>query len=231
LFAVPIFAQSILHFTAQQTGLLLLPSALASAFTMQLAARLMRRFDPRRVLVAGGLILTFSLAWLGQLSVNTGESDLFWPLFVRAIGTVLMFLPLSFSTIAPIPKHDVSKATGFFNLTRQLGGSMGVALLSTVLDRRMLFHRSVLSQHLAADDPQVIERVNQLTQLYSSQGASEPTAHARALSTLGGAVQQQASVLSFNDTFHIVAALVLVFLPLVFLLGKPGASTNVSDVH
>lgn len=231
LFAVPIFATSILHFTAQQTGLLLMPGALASAFTMQIASRLVRRFDPRRVLVAGGLILVVSLAWLGQLSPFTGSGDLFWPLLVRAIGTVLMFLPLNLSTIGPIPTHDVAKATGIFNLTRQLGGSIGVALLSTVLDRRMVFHRDVLTSHLPASDPHVIERVAQLTQLYVSKGASEPVAHARALATLDGVVQQQASVLSFNDTFYIVAALVLAFLPLVFLLGKPAHDASPADVH
>lgn len=231
LFAVPIFATSILHFTAQQTGLLLMPGAIASAFTMQIASRLVQRFDPRRVLIAGGLILVGSLMWLGQLSPVTGDDDLFWPLLVRAIGTVLMFLPLNLATIGPIPKHDVAKAAGIFNLTRQLGGSIGVALLSTVLDRRIVFHRSVLSSHLGASDPQVVERVQQLTQLYMSKGASEPVAHAQALSTLNGLVQQQASVLSFNDTFYIVAALVLAFLPLVLLLGKPPSHARPVDAH
>jgi len=231
LFAVPIFATSILHFTAQQTGLLLMPGAIASALTMQVASRLVQRFDPRRVLVAGGLILVISLAWLGQLSPVTGDDDLFWPLLVRAIGTVLMFLPLNLSTIGPIPKEDVAKATGIFNLTRQLGGSIGVALLSTVLDRRMIFHRDVLASHLSANDPHVVERVAQLTGVYMSKGASEPVAHARALTTLDGLVQQQASVLSFNDTFYIVAGLVLAFLPLVFLLGKPPKDATPADVH
>ena len=231
LFAVPIFATSILHFTAQQTGLLLMPGALVSAMAMQLAARLSRRFDPRRVLVAGGLILVFSLGWLGQLSPATGERDLLWPLLVRALGTVLMFLPLNLSTIGPIPKADVSKATGIFNLTRQLGGSMGVALLSTVLDRRVAFHREVLTSHVSATDPLVSERLDQLSQLYGSQGASASEAHAQALTALDGLVQQQASILSFNDTFFLVALLVLASLPLVFLLGKPTEDTDVAELH
>jgi MFS transporter, DHA2 family, multidrug resistance protein len=231
LFAVPIFTQSILHFTAQQVGLLMMPGALLSAVTMQLASRLVQIYDPRRVLVVGGLVLVSSLAWLGQLSPNTGAGDLFWPLMVRAFGTVLMFLPLNLSTIGPIPTHEVAKATGIFNLTRQLGGSIGVALLSTVLDRRMVFHRNVLTSHMSADDPRVVERVQQLTQLYASHGSSQEVAHQQALSTLQGMVQQQASVLSFNDTFYIVATLVLVFLPLVFMLGKPAANVDLSEAH
>jgi DHA2 family multidrug resistance protein len=231
MFAVPIFAQSILHFTSQQTGLLMMPGAIMSAVSMQLAGRLSRRYDPRRVLCAGGLILAGSLLWVGTLSVNTGESDLIWPLLVRALGTSLMFVPLNLSAISPIPRHDVAKATGIFNLTRQLGGSIGVALLSTILDRRMLFHRNIISSHLSVDDPHVMERVNQLTQLYVSHGSSEPVAHQQALQTLTGMVQQQASVLSFNDTFYIVAGLVLLFLPLIFLLGKPPANAKMVDVH
>jgi DHA2 family multidrug resistance protein len=231
MFAVPIFAQSILHFTSQQTGLLMMPGAIMSALSMQVAGRLSRRFDPRRVLFVGGLVLVGSLMWVGTLSMNTGEDDLFWPLLVRAFGTALMFVPLNLSSIGPIPRHDVSKATGIFNLTRQLGGSIGVALLSTILDRRMAFHRSIVSSHLTVDDPRVMERLSQLTAMFASRGSSEPVARQQALTMLQSMVQQQASVLSFNDTFYVVAALVLVFLPLVFLLGKPGTGAAVTDAH
>ena len=231
MFAVPIFAQSILHFTSEQTGLLLLPGAIASAVTMVIASRVVRRFDPRRVLACGGLTLVGSMLWLGQLTVSTGQSQLLWPLLLRAVGTVFMFLPLNLSTIGPIPRHDVAKATGFFNLTRQLGGSIGVALLSTVLDRRIAFHRAALVSHVTPGDPQALERISQLTHTFMARGASEQVAHAQALATLDGLVQRQASVLSFNDTFFVTSALVLVFLPLVFLLGKPASSADVSAAH
>ncbi|HEY2734939.1 MAG TPA: DHA2 family efflux MFS transporter permease subunit, partial [Polyangiales bacterium] len=107
LFAIPIFAQSILHFTAQQTGLLLLPGALASAVAMPIAARVVRKVDPRMMLVVGGLILVLALWQFTALSPLTGEGDLFVPLIVRSIGTVCMFLPLNLATIGPIPKQDV----------------------------------------------------------------------------------------------------------------------------
>jgi DHA2 family multidrug resistance protein len=232
MFAVPIFSQSIMRYTSEQTGLLLLPGALASAVTMIVASRvIMPRFDPRKVLFAGGLVLVVSLVWLGRLSPETGEAQLFWPLIVRSVGTVLMFLPLTLSAIGPIPREDVAAATGFFNLTRQLGGSVGVAFLSTILDRRVAFHRGALVAHLSDADPRTLERVAQLSHLYTSHGASESVAHAQALSTLDGLVQRQASVLGFNDTFYVVALLVLVFLPLVMLLGKPKSGASVAGAH
>jgi DHA2 family multidrug resistance protein len=231
MFAVPIFAQSILRFTSEQTGLLLLPGAIASAVTMVIASRVVRRFDPRIVLTCGGLTLVSSMLWLGQLSVSTGQSQLFGPLLLRAVGTVFMFLPLNLATIGPIPRQDVAKATGFFNLTRQLGGSIGVALLSTVLDQRMAFHRANLVSHLTPGDPQAVERISQLGHVFGAQGASDPTAHAQALGLLDGMVQRQASVLSFNDTFFVTSALVLMFLPLVLLLGKPSGEADLSAAH
>jgi DHA2 family multidrug resistance protein len=199
--------------------------------TMIVAARLVRMFDPRYVLVVGGLTLTLSLSQLGHLSVSTGESQLFWPMIIRAIGTVLMFLPLNLSTIGPIPRQDVAAATGFFNLTRQLGGSIGVAMLSGVLDHRMAFHRATLVEHMTTTDPRVFDRVATLERMFTSHGYAASEAHVRALAMLDGALQRQASVLSFNDTFWVTALLVVSFLPLVFLLGKPPRGAAVAGAH
>src|SRR5205085_522713 len=149
------------------------------------------------------------------------EADLFGPLLVRAIGTVMMFLPLNLATLGPIPRHEASAASGFFNLTRQLGGSIGVALLTTLLTTRQAFHRAVLVEKVGVGDALTLERVQQLSGRFTSLGFSAHDAHERALAMLDGIVNQQASVLSFADTFWAVAALVLVCLPLIALLGKP----------
>jgi DHA2 family multidrug resistance protein len=215
LFAIPIFAQSVLHLTAQQTGLLLLPSALTSAAMMPIAARVVRKVDPRMMLVVGGLILAFALWQLTRLSPLTG----------------FMFLPLNLASIGPIPKRDLSKATAFFNLTRQLGGSLGVAVLSTVLDHRSAFHRAVLVGHVSVDDPRTLDRLKLLTAGFQRAGATYQVAHDRALWVLNAAINQQAAVMSFGDTFWITAALVLAFLPLVVLLGKPSGAPSPADAH
>jgi len=152
-------------------------------------------------------------------------------MMIRAIGTVLMFLPLNLATIGPLPTSEVGAATGFFNLTRQLGGSIGVAMLSTILADRMAFHRASLVEHLVSTDPNVLARMTALEQMFASKGSSAAEAHARALSVLDGMVNRQASVLSFNDTFFVTACLVLAFLPLVFLLGKPPRGAAAPAAH
>ena len=96
---------------------------------------LLKTLDPRIALVIGaGVSGSGARSRVSNLSPQTGADDLFWPLIIRSFGTVLMFLPLSMATLGPIPKKDISAATGFYNLTRQLGGSIGVALLTTLLD-------------------------------------------------------------------------------------------------
>jgi DHA2 family multidrug resistance protein len=232
LFAVPIFAQSIMHYTAQQTGMLLLPGALASAVAFPLAARLIGKMDPRALLVTGALVLASAVIALSELSPATGAGDLFWPLIVRSFGTVLMFLPLSLATLGPVPKKEVGAASAFFNLTRQLGGSIGVALLTTLLARRNMWHRTVLVEKLVAGSVGVEQRVQQMVGGLTAGGLDPVAAKQRALMSLSGIVNQQASVLSFGDTFRATAALIFCTLPLVLLLGKPSRGAEpISGSH
>ncbi|HMV69158.1 MAG TPA: DHA2 family efflux MFS transporter permease subunit [Myxococcota bacterium] len=225
LFCVPIFAQTQLRFTSEQTGWLLLPGALASAVAIQVAGRAARRSDPRLVLVGGASVLIVSLVWIaGLMSPQTSEDDLYWPLIVRSIGTVLMFLPLQLAAIGSVPRPHIAAATGIFNLMRQLGGSVGVAALATVLDRRITFHAQVVGDHLVATDPRVLERVAALTRGFAVHDPAR--AHAQALAALSMQVRSQASVLAFADTFLITAGLLVLTLPLVALLKAPTAAVE-----
>ena len=226
LFAVPIFAQSILHYTSQQTGMLLLPSAIASALCMPIAAKLLGKFDPRALLVVGACIMLLALSRLTKLSPLTGEGDLMVPLIIRSFGTVLMFLPLNMATLSPIPKKEISAAAGFFSLTRQLGGSVGVALLTTLLADRQAFHRAILVEKLPADAPATLERLRVLAGAMMARGFDAQNAHDKALKLLDGAVSLQAAVMSFGDTFWATGALILFTLPLVLLLGKGGGKVE-----
>ena len=220
LFAVPLFAQTVLRYTSQQTGMLLLPGALASAIVMPIAGKAVTKVDARVLLVGGTLVLVVAILELTRLNPLTSESELAVPLVVRAFGTVFMFMPLSMATLGPIPKEDVGKATGFFSLTRQLGGSIGVAMLSALLDARTAFHRNVLVEKLDTWGPRTVERLSILTQGFVARGFELDDARAKALALLDGSVNLQALVMSFGDTFWVTALIVVATLPLVLLLGK-----------
>ncbi|HVW24268.1 MAG TPA: DHA2 family efflux MFS transporter permease subunit [Polyangiaceae bacterium] len=229
VFAIPLFAQTMLGFTSEQTGMLLLPSALASAVAMPLAGRVLKVVEARIALLGGATFLVLALFWLSDLSPQTGEGDLYWPLIIRSFGTVMMFLPLTLAALGPIPKEDISKATGFFSLTRQLGGSIGVALLTTLLARRETFHRSVLIEKVSANSALALERLASFRAMFMSKGSTFDDAQAKAMALLDRSVEAQALVMSFTDTFVATGILIIVCLPLVALLGKGKGAAPVSD--
>jgi len=140
-----------------------------------------------------------------------------------------MFLPLTMATIGPLPKKDVAAGTGFFSLTRQMGGSIGVAILTVFLQRREAFHRTVLVEKVVQGDAYVEQRLGLMAAAFRSNGAGALAARQKAVGILDGAVSLQAAVMSFGDTFWATAVLILATLPLVLLLGKPSKGRSAID--
>ena len=231
LFAVPIFAQSVLQFTATQTGLLLAPGAIASAIVMVLLGKLSSKIDARLLIAAGAVGTALVMFQLSNITPQTGTDDLFWPLVERGAVTVLMFLPLSLATLGSLPKQDVSAGSGFYNLTRQLGGSVGIALLTTLLDRREAFHRAVLVENVSLYNLETNQRLDLFTGAFQSRGMDATTAHQQALAAIDQLVNTQAAVLSFADIFRVVGVAFLCSLPLLLFLGKGGAGRSAPAVH
>jgi DHA2 family multidrug resistance protein len=231
LFAVPIFAQSVLGFTATQTGLLLAPGALASATGMILLGKLSNIVDPRFLIIIGAVGSSGVMFQLATITPQSGTDDLFWPLVCRGGFTVFMFLPLSLAVLGPLPKQDISAGSGFYNLTRQLGGSIGIALLTTLLDRRETFHRNILLAKLSAYDPETHQRLDLLNQLLQSQGMNVARAKQQALTLLSQTVDTQAAVLSYADCFRVVGIGFLCSLPLLLFLGKGRAGAKAPVGH
>ena len=231
LFAVPIFCQSMLGFSAQQTGLLLAPSALVSVFAFPVIAKLNGKIDARVLICIGAGIIVSSMVSLQYLTPQSGTDDIFWPLIVRGIGTSFMFLPITLATMGPIPKEEVSAASGFFNLMRQLGGSIGIAILTTLLASREAFHRNVLVEKLGAVVPEVGHRVGQFAAGFAAKGFDPVTARRMAQLALDGLVSKQAAVMSFGDIFHLVGWAFIATLPLVLLLGSGKGKKLVGAAH
>ena len=232
LFAIPVFAQSILQFTATKTGLLLLPGALASGAMMILVGRLASKYDPRIFLGMGYLLMAINMFDLSHINPTTTAESLFWPLLLRGIATVMMFLPLSLATFAPIPRQDISAASGFYNLTRQIGGSIGIAFLTTFLAQQENIHRSNLVERINPYNPVFQQYLHSLTAMFQNKGASADIAQQQAYHSIDQMVSLQAAVISYGSIFHIVGIAFLVCLPLLFLLGKPPENgAPAPDVH
>ncbi|MCP6757886.1 MAG: DHA2 family efflux MFS transporter permease subunit [Fischerella sp. CENA71] len=231
LFAVPLFTQSVLGFSATKTGLLLAPGALASAVTMVILGKISTRVDARLLIATGAIGTTLTMFSLANITPQTGADDLFLPLLWRGVATVLMFLPLSLATLGSLPKEVVSAGSGFYNLTRQLGSSIGIAIITTVLEQRQAFHRAILLSKLSPYDPETNQRLDLLTNLFQSRGYDAVTAHQQALATLEQTVNTQVAVLSYADIFRIVGLIFLCSLPLLLFLGKGAGGKKVPMAH
>jgi MFS transporter, DHA2 family, multidrug resistance protein len=231
LFTVPLFAQGVLRFTATQTGWLLAPGALASAIVMIILGKISSKVDARILIGIGAVGTTLVMFQLANITPQTGTDDLFFPLLWRGAATVLMFLPLSLATLGSLPKQDISAGSGFYNLTRQLGGSIGIAILTTLLAQREAFHRAILVTNLTAYDLETNQRLDVLTGAFHSHGSDLATAHQQALASLDQLVNTQAAVLSYADIFRFVGVVFLCSLPLLLFLGKGGAKAKAPIAH
>lgn len=231
MFALPIFAQSLLHYNAEKTGFLMLPGAIASAVFMMVGAQLSRKVDNRILIAVGSIILALTMFHLAGINPNTNEDSLFWPLIWRGAGTVLMFMPLTLATLSPIPKKDIAAASGFFNLTRQIGGSVGIAILTTLLAQRENFHRAILSENISLYDPMVRARLEGMAHMLQQQGAGLETARKQALAMLDGMLNLQAAVLSYADIFWFMGVVFVLSMGLLFFLGKGSNAEVPMDSH
>jgi DHA2 family multidrug resistance protein len=231
LFAIPIFAQNYLHFTAQQTGELMIPSALAAGLSMVVAGKLVGKVGPLVLIAAGSVITAGVMFSLATLNPDTGAGDLFWPLVFRGLGSAAMFVPLSIATLGSVPKSEVPAAAGFYNLTRQLGGSSGIAILTTMLARREATHRAVLVERISPLSHSAMERLQGLAAHFQGLGASAHEAQQRALAALDMIVNGQGALRAFDDLFTYVGVAFVATLPLILLLGRGGKSGAPLDAH
>ncbi len=231
LFAVPLFTQGVLHFSATQTGWLLAPGALASAIMMILLGKISSKIDARILIGLGAVGTTAVMFDLAKITPQTATQDLFCPLIWRGATTVLMFLPLSLASLGSLPKEDISAGSGFYNLSRQLGGSIGIAILTTLLSQRESFHRAILLAKLTPYDLQTSQRLNVLTELFQNRGADATTAHQQAISALSQLVNTQAAILSYADVFRFVGIVFLCSLPLLIFLDKGKVGAKAPPAH
>ena len=226
IFVIPIFCQNFLGFTATDTGMLLIPGSLATAFIMPIIGKALHKNGPARLFSGIGYLCFFAFTvMLAQLGASSGREDFFWPLIVRGVGLGLIFIPLMTISMAGLKGRDIPQGAGITNMVRQLGGSFGVALTATYIERRMVFHRSVLADHVTEYSTATRERFNGLTHMFTSGGADLATAHHKALAMLDFAVGRQAALLSYLDSFFLVGIFFLLCIPLLLLFGKSKADS------
>jgi DHA2 family multidrug resistance protein len=222
VYILPVYLSRIQGYNSEQIGMVLAWTGLPQLLLIPLVPRLMRRIDPR-IVIGGGFVLFAASNFMNIYMTNDYATDqLFWPNVVRAIGQALVLTPLSAVATAGIEVENAGSASGLFNMMRNLGGAIGIAVLQTVLTKREQYHSNVLSQSVSIFEQATRTRIDQLTQYFMNHGVIDRVdAMHRAYVAIGHVVQKQAFILAFSDTFYLLGATLIVALMAALLLKKP----------
>ncbi len=221
LVLLPIMLQTLMGYPPLQAGIAMAPRGLGTLAITPLVAMLMSRADPRVLLGLGFGLGGVTLYWLAGMNLSAGYWDLFWPQFVQGAAFGMLFVPLTTITMDRIPNERMGNATSLFNLMRNLGGSIGIATVETLLARRQQMHTTVLVSHVSVYAPEALRALAALRAAFMSRGADVTAATAQAYAALAGMVRQQAALLSFMDAFRLLAVIFFVIVPFALLMRRP----------
>ncbi len=231
-FVLPIFLQQLRGYTAQQTGLILLPGAIATTIMMPITGQLVSRFSARGLVACGAVVFTAAMIMLTHITMDTGPDQMFWPLVLRGAAMGGLFVPLTLVTLLGLKRSDLADATGLYNLSRQIGGSAGIAVLSTYLDHATEMHRGTLVANVNIYNKTAMQQLNLLQSGYAAAGASLHAAKLQALQMMDKIVQGQAAVLAFEDVFRASAIIFIIAIPLLLMFkGGVAASHSRKDAQ
>ena len=229
VFILPQFLQTVQHHTASQAGLLLMPGGIATACMMPIVGQLSNRIDKRWLIAAGaGIFIASMLLFSTRLTLTMPDSAMMMPLILRGAGMGLQFVPISLLALGTLQPRNIAEGAGLYNLFRQLGGSFGIAILATLIDRRSHFHTARLGESLSLYNPATQMRLSQIQHGLMLRGFTPTEAQMRSYAVLKGTVHSQAMVMTYADMFHIMGyvGIASLFLLALFQRAKnaPGAA-------
>jgi DHA2 family multidrug resistance protein len=219
-FIIPLYTQSILGWTPTQAGLLFVPAALTTAFMMPIIGQALQKGARQQYLVSLGLLSFFFFCFWGYniLTHDTAKETFFWPLILRGAAMGLLFIPITTLSLSTLKGRQIGEGAAFTGMMRQLGGSFGVAIISTLMSRKMMVHRNDLVGKLDVNDPVLQNKVFALQQGFISKGLTPDVALKSAYKALDYSVTKQAAVLSYMDAFLYIGVIFLVCIPFVMLV-------------
>ncbi len=233
-FVIPLYTQATLGWTAQQSGMLMIPAALTTAFMMPIIGQLLQKGVPQQYLVAGGMLLFFIYSFWGYkvLTPDTGGEHFFWPLIMRGIGMGMLFIPITTLSLSTLNGQQIGQGAAFTGMMRQLGGSFGVAVITTFISRQNMVHRSDLVSKLSVNDPAVQQRLQGMQGNFIAKGMAPDVAMKNAHKLLDFSVMKQATILSYMEVFLYIGIMFLVCIPFVLLVkGKTNKKVSMADAH
>ncbi|HEX9121496.1 MAG TPA: DHA2 family efflux MFS transporter permease subunit [Terriglobales bacterium] len=228
---IPIFLQTLLGYPSLQAGWAMLPRGLGAFIAMPFIGVLMSKVEPRKLLFVGFLVAAYSMWDLGNINLRAGYWDVFWPQFIQGVAMGFLFVPLTTITHDPIPKERMGNATSVFNLMRNIGGSVGIAMVTTIVARRTQSNTNILGANVTLFSPAAQQMIAAARAGFMARGMDAYTATRQAYAAVFGMVQQQAAMLSFVGAFRLLGIMFLCVIPLILLMKKPRHAAGGAPMH
>jgi DHA2 family multidrug resistance protein len=228
---LPIYLQTLMGYTSFLAGLVLAPAGIASMIVMPIAGKLVTKMNPKAILAFGLAIAAYSVHLMSQFNLFADFNTIIWPRIVMGVGMGFLFIPLTTLTLSSIRKEEMGNATAIFNLLRNLGGSFGVAIVTTILARRAQFHQVHLVEHFTPFDRNFQLAVPQISQMLQDKGFIFSPPNQGSLSVIYSQLMKQATMMSFNDSFFLLSVMMMLILPLVLLMKKGKAGVSGAGMH
>lgn len=221
LVLLPLFMQTLLGWTATTAGIWNSPRGIGTALCMPVVAYLLGKgWDERWLLISGFSIMGVTYFGYARMTLQSGTWDIFWIQIIQGFALGFLFVPLSTLTMAAIPKAETGYATSLFSAVRNIGSSMGISFVTTMVARRNQFHQQVLGNHFTPSSLLGQQVVAQLTPYLAQHGASRAVAPYAANGFVYRVLLQQAALLSYTDAFYLMGILILLNIPVVLMMRR-----------
>jgi MFS transporter, DHA2 family, multidrug resistance protein len=223
---LPIYLQNLMGYTAYLAGLVLGPGGLATFFLMPLVGKLIGKID-RRILLSFGIIINgYALYVMSNFNLEAGFWNIIWPRILQGIGISFFFVPLSTLTLSNIPRPEMGYGSAIFNLLRNLGGSFGVAFVTTLISRRAQFHQLHLGEGFSIYDFRLQNTAPQIQGFLQGRGIEETLAQQGSLEMVYRFLQRQAAMQSFNDAFYLLCLFFMALVPVIWIIRRGGTPAH-----
>jgi len=219
---LPVFLQTLLGYTALRSGLVLSPGGIVIAVTMPVVGFLLSKIEARWLVIFGLCVSAFGLFRMAHFDLDIDYHSAMMARVWQSAGLAFLFVPINTMAFATVPKEKMGSATGLINLARNIGGSSGIAIVTTILARRAQFHQHRLVGDFTPFSPYYTQALAGTAHMLATQGASAAQAMAQAQGMLYGMLQRQASMLAFVDSFWVLGIIFLAVIPLMFFIKKVG---------
>jgi DHA2 family multidrug resistance protein len=228
---IPIYTQSILGWTATDAGLLLIPGSITTAIMMPFVGNMIQKGVPQGYMVGVGFLVFFFFTFMMQtrMTPDTGVEHMYWPLILRGIGLGLLFVPITTLSLSTLKGKHIGEGAAFTGMMRQLGGSFGIAIITTFITRLSQEHRVNLLTNLDPAKYDVQQRIQGMQRAFMAKGYSADIALKKAYQAIDYAVLKQSTVMSYIDIFMYLGIMFLCCIPIILFIKRGKNNVNPAD--